>query len=494
MYRLTFLNGKMKGRRVAVREGVLVLGRDPAATLELPGDPDIALRHATIEERDEACFLCATDAANKLAVNGQPVVEAVLKTGDQIEIGTTQLEFRVIADQEPAGLRRRVGAMQVLAVAAVVIILLAEFFFVVISPILQREPDLSEEAIAAARKRADEKKAQLTGTNTATAAVAKPPAPEITHIRRLIKKAAADTNSAPHEVFVAPVATNILAAPPVPIAPTSAIIPVVTVPPPTPDPVGPTTPEPPAALDPALLAECEKMMADAADKVRRGELAQADQELDRLQILAPEFLPAYAARAKILEARGQLREAAAQWKELEKHAAGTPKADEAKTALARLAKKETSPQPTPPAPETAPAKPKLSNLLQIASVQRERFPASPDHDEMRLFRINLRPKSGAEFNPAEIRVTVAFFDRDLDTGRVFPTRVNVPATTLRPEGKWLPGETKTVTATYSAPRHFRDEELRIHRQRCAFEGYRLQLFHKDELVDEETTPRNLPAN
>lgn len=492
MYRLTFLNGRMKGRRIAVREGSVVIGRDPACHLELPGDPDVALRHATIEERDDVIFLCASDASNRLLVNGQPAVEVVLKTGDKIEIGSTQLEFRLISDQEPAGLKRRVGGMQALAFISIGLILIAEFFFVVIAPLITPEPDLSREGIAAARARAAER-AAASGTVSRASAITTPTNQQVAHVRRLIDAAARDTNTPAVTEFTAPVPTNLLIAPPVPVAPTGAPVASVVIAPPTNDiPLAPVRPDAPP--EPQRNTEAEKMLREAAADTAAGNHSAAERTLDRLQILFPEFAPVYAARGLALEKLGRPKEAVDLWKEAAKRATTAAQTADAQAALTRIARGTPPPEPQPVKPPAQKEPPPLSRIIEIASVHRERFPASSEYDEMRVFTITLKPKSGQAITSSDLRVTVSFYDRDLETGKVAPTRVNIPATTLRVEGAWKPGETKNVTATYSAPKHFRDEELRLHRQRCTFEGYRFRLFYKGELVDEEVSQRGLPEN
>jgi pSer/pThr/pTyr-binding forkhead associated (FHA) protein len=126
MYRLIFLNGKMKGRRVVVKEGSIVIGRDPSCHLHITDDAEVATRHVTIEERGGSHFLCGFHDGDRLLLNGQPVADAALKNGDTFEVGRTLIEFQVMIEQAPAGTGRRLSVLQVMALAAVVLITLAE--------------------------------------------------------------------------------------------------------------------------------------------------------------------------------------------------------------------------------------------------------------------------------------------------------------------------------------------------------------------------------
>ena len=490
MYRLIFLNGTMKGRRLAVREGTIFIGRDPACHVELPGDDSVAPRHASIEVRDGAFFLCSTDAANLLHVNGQPVSETSLKNGDKIDVGRTQLEFHIIFDQSPVGTKRSVSGLQVATVAVIVAIVCAELYFVVIAPMRQKQPKLDPATLAAIRKRAA---AMNQDTNAAPAADTN--SPDMAQALLLINKIAAASNADPREVFTSPVPAAVTSGmptnPPAPVAPpqftvaaptndvsknsalistaappaavsastndaSKIIVSVATASPPAVVPA-PVPAEP--AEDP-VVAAAKNMLQSASAYAATGDLAQADATLDRVQFMAPDYLPAYIERAKLLEKRGLYRDAAAQWKEVEKRAAGTPQAAVAKDEQQRLAKLEqeakNAPRNMPPAAST-----NLTRRVRILSIERERFQASRDYDEMRVLRINLLAREGDAIQPADIRVSAYFYDRNVNNDRIALTRALVPDNTLHIEGVWPDGETKSVTATYFVPRNFRNEELRV---------------------------------
>lgn len=277
MYRLIFLNGKMKGRRVAVQQGSIVIGRDPACHLELP-DPDAALRHATIEERGGSYFLCSTDIANRLLVNGQPVAEAALKNGDKVEIGTTQFEFQVMLDHAPAESRRRTGLAQVFAVVAMGAILLAELWFIVIVPLRQKKPTFDNAALEKARTEAKAKKA-------AAGAVVSAPVigdADTREARERIEVMAATSNDAPSVIFTSPAVASVEGPVPQPRNETNIsaiadpVLPPAVVAALTADVARVELPAMPAVdADNLVLAESRRMLQAALARASTGDLSHA---------------------------------------------------------------------------------------------------------------------------------------------------------------------------------------------------------------------------
>lgn len=494
MYRLIFLNGAMKGRRVAVKEGSIVIGRDPSCHLAIADDPEVATRHVTIEERQGSHYLCGFRDSDRLLLNDQPVLDAALKNNDRIEIGRTQLEFQLVIDQDPAGARRRSSGFQALALACVGLIVLAELYFVVIAPLRQKTPVFDEEKLAKARAIARAEKAR-------EKAPAPPPVvtndAETAEARKLIEAMAAASNAAPSVTFTSPVPEVAVSPPDVPDKPptnVAAAAPPVGLPDAiraamTADITRVTMPEQPdIAADDLLLGEARRMLQAALERAATGDYARAERMLDCVQVMAPDFVDAYAGRAGVLEQLGRYRDAFAQWQQVEKLARGTPRAAEAKTEQMRMVQREKEAQAAPPKPA---ADTPGSGRVRIVSVERERFQSSRDYDEMRVIRINLRARRGEPVTAEDVLVLVTFYDRNEDTGGIAPTRAVVPADVLRIEGRWPENTAKSVTATYTVPRDFRAEELRLHTERRTYNGYRIQVFHKGELADEDASPKDL---
>ena len=110
---------------------------------------------------------------------------------------------------------------------------------------------------------------------------------------------------------------------------------------------------------------------------------------------------------------------------------------------------------------------------------------------MRLARVLMKPRtSEGRVDVDEVRVWVVFYDR-VTGGDVVPTRATTPAEPLRIDTAWGAGEQKSVTATYIVPRGFRKEEETLTGQKRAYEGFRVQVWYKGELQDEDATPKTL---
>ncbi len=93
------LSGAHFGKTISVN-GKLVIGRGTEVDLVLD-EPDMALRHAAIENAGEAVFLRDLGSTTGTWINGVPVNDAVLHAGDQIAFGRNRFLL------EAPGLRER---------------------------------------------------------------------------------------------------------------------------------------------------------------------------------------------------------------------------------------------------------------------------------------------------------------------------------------------------------------------------------------------------
>lgn len=125
MYRLIFINGKRKGRRLVFRNSRSTIGSDPECTLSI-GDAGLLAEHAAIERDEHGIHLrrLAPDAA--VTINDGEVDHAALHDGDIIGLGSARLRFQAQQSllQETGG--RRADHLQRLTLAAVFILLLIE--------------------------------------------------------------------------------------------------------------------------------------------------------------------------------------------------------------------------------------------------------------------------------------------------------------------------------------------------------------------------------
>jgi predicted component of type VI protein secretion system len=124
MYRITFLNGPARGRRLTVRTGSVRIGRGPDCAVRL-SDSAMALCHAEVEERDGQPCLRNLDPLHGLEVDGRKPGEGWVRlTGrERIRIGATELKI------EPAGVAHRLSTRRwtpgQVATAAAILALLA---------------------------------------------------------------------------------------------------------------------------------------------------------------------------------------------------------------------------------------------------------------------------------------------------------------------------------------------------------------------------------
>lgn len=167
MYRLVFLTGPHKGRRLAVRQGDVLIGSDPDCHVQL-FDPAVSSRHALLEQRPDGCFIRALGPSGAIRVNGVESREEALKHGDEIDIASERLLFQLIQSDSGMQKRRRskFHGLTFVAVSAVLIvqlvILAGLFLFWRMDPIeipvveeveVSSEPELSDAEIAILERR-----------------------------------------------------------------------------------------------------------------------------------------------------------------------------------------------------------------------------------------------------------------------------------------------------------------------------------------------------
>ncbi len=511
MYRLIFLNGTLKGRRVAVQQGSLLIGRDPSCQLDLQDDDKVSHHHAVLEQRGDEVWIKDLESLNKTEVNGQAVQEVCLKPGDRIEIGRTQFEFQII-EASVAGSRRRVSQVQVLTFVAIGLVFAVQGLFMFIQfargPVQVSthatgaglstnglEPDLQR--ALSLREGAPVEEGAATGAAASVQSEVAELRAAVAGLREQLGGLDAPVAEATGTVGVATgeVALVDAVAPVGPVTAAVAVVesdafPVREEPPPLID-VPEEAPARPVESDP-LVERAKQLLELAQQDVARSNLTGADQLLERIQVMAPDFLPAYIERAKLYEKRAMLNKAGEQWALIMERSKGTPLYATAAAVRQRLAQAEVAVSTTRKTLDERPVASKLPRRLRIMSVDRERFPEGKEFDEMRLVRVNLKARPGeGEIEVDQVEVRVTFYDRIIGTGLVEPTGGSVPDKPLQPEGRWQGGESRSLTATYILKKGFRLEEQQRTGQKRIYEGYRVQVFYQGELQDEDAQPRTL---
>lgn len=503
MYRLVFLNGANKGKRLMIQQGSVLIGRDSGCTIDLADDDEVSRQHAVIEQQGRKVVIRDLGATNPVLVNDVAIVEHRLTDGDRIEIGRTVIEFQAGTGKSPPPHRRRFSKMQATAFLAISLIVLLQLSFVILFPIWQKNETVPVEQ--SGKRRKDPEKTEKKDVKNAEArpeTVAPPPKevaddkttmPSVEELpseeQATAERVAEQLASTPAPVEAKPIEPLLPVDEPAPkAAPLEEEAPVIDE---------DNGPPPPAkasvALDPLVL-KAHEMLEEARKQIQAMNYAQADSLLERAQMLAPDYVPVWKERAFLLEKRGMLKKAGEQWQEIMKLTAATPAYANAASERLRVARLEMGAVPAPVTPRIEDPLPasRLARRIRIDGVDRERFQASDEYDEMRLVRIALRPRIAQRaISAEEVKVVVEFYDYIEFTGRTVPTRVMTPADGLQLSGPWLAGEVRNVTAVYMVPRGFRAEERSQLGERRDYEGYRVSVYYGGELQDEEAMPRSL---
>lgn len=504
MYRLIFLNGRLKGRRVAVQQGNLLIGRDASCQIDVQEDDEISRQHALLEQRADGVWVRDLGAMNKTEVNGVPVDEALLKHGDILEVGRTQFEFQLMETPVARqGSRRRFSGVQFLTVAAIVAVFVLQGLFMFLqvfqgskvktsAPRVEAETaELEPELQRALDLRVAESNVSgvVQATNAPTSVK-----DEVAELR----SAVADLRGQIDEV-APPVEEPAKETPPVedvpPARPAQPDVvetpfPVREQPPPLVE-----VPAPPPArpeVDDPLIVRAKELLETARAEIVKSNLVAADQMLERIQVMSPDFIPAYVERAGLYEKRAMLNKAGEQWALVMERSKGTPMYATATAERQRLAQAEVTITTTRRHLDERPVSQQLPRLVRIASIDRERFPGNKEYDEMRLVRVNLKPRSSeGSLSDGSVEVKVSFYDRVIATGEVVPARATTPEEPMMVEGPWPAGAARSVTATYILKRGFRQEEEKVTGQKRMYEGFRAQVFYRGELQDEDAQPKTL---
>ncbi len=92
MAKLTVASGELSGREFDLEPGLrFVFGRE-AADITLP-DKRISRRHCLVEVRPEGVYVKDLNSTNGTFLNGEAISEAVLKDGDTLRVGFTDIVY-----------------------------------------------------------------------------------------------------------------------------------------------------------------------------------------------------------------------------------------------------------------------------------------------------------------------------------------------------------------------------------------------------------------
>ncbi|MHC4506689.1 MAG: FHA domain-containing protein [Planctomycetota bacterium] len=93
--RLLVYTGKLKGKALALPpEGKVILGRSQHAHITIP-DANLSRSHCAIAATGQGYRVEDMSSTNGTCVNGKRIDQALLREGDRIVLGETEMEFRV---------------------------------------------------------------------------------------------------------------------------------------------------------------------------------------------------------------------------------------------------------------------------------------------------------------------------------------------------------------------------------------------------------------
>lgn len=467
MYELEILNGPWQGKRFRVTEPELIIGRDAECHLRLPDD-EASRKHASIEVQPDGIFIRDLSSLNGTWVNNQVVPQARLNDGDVIEIGRTRMRYRK-KPPAPSPTRRRLSTVHMLATLAVVLFLLLQLGLLAAlslrAPFLLKwlgrppppSPTPPPEPPAQPAPVAQETPPALTESPPPEP----PPQPVETRQEPEWKEELASLRTEVEQL------REQLTPPQPPPAP----------------------PEPP--VDP-LIVRAREMLDAAAREIQKSNFREADDILAKIQIMAPQFVPAYVERARLFEQRGMLEKAGEQWAEVLRLSVGTPLYEQAAAERIRLARLAAERKVEPDRTTTPRVPGPPGRRVRLVSADQEKLPPSEGYDEMRLVRIVLRPMASERLlDPQDVAVFVTFFDRDLDSGEIVPTRFSATSRPLYLPDDAVSGQPWRVTATYLVPLGAREKEAARTGKRWRYFGFAVRVYYRQELQDELAKPAAL---
>ncbi|HEX3032548.1 MAG TPA: FHA domain-containing protein, partial [Bacillota bacterium] len=92
---LTVIAGSAAGMKFPLIKDVSTIGRKEGNDICLQ-DPNISRVHARIEQVEQDFTLIDMGSTNGTYINGKRVVKALVKPGDNIKLGKTELRFQVM--------------------------------------------------------------------------------------------------------------------------------------------------------------------------------------------------------------------------------------------------------------------------------------------------------------------------------------------------------------------------------------------------------------
>ena len=537
MYRLVVLQGGTQTYRTVIRENSAFIGRDPQCRVCLD-DRALAPQHVVLLRINGQVRVRVLENVPPVTLRGEPVSDAVLEHGDVLDIGGFHVQFQVIQPLDPC-MTRRSGPIFMLAmfglgaVGVLQLMIIGWFWFAGPDRVLESDNRADPPII---QNTVEEEKIDALGMELAEAR-SRLETLEIEHGNQSAEDIWAGDDSVRLTEEIDTLRSRV-----------RRLEDSVRYFEHSRDPAA----RPLSASDLEQIEQTgRQMLTQARRSILMNDLDGADRQLTELLKLTPDNVVAYITYARLKERLGDLQSAIEHWDQVIQRVGGTPKHEEATAERVRLIREirqrearertvrdhqpggatnqdqaqperiETEqpvPQPSsgqrvaergPPIAENrarrSPTDPRalapqlnmkkgsgLPKRLQIKSVRREKFQNRDNYEEIRLLRIQLkRRKSAGEITADGLRIEVAFYDRDVETGEIYVSNVPAPRKGLELKETWDSGETKSFSALYMVPNAYRrDERERTHRS-LQFYGYIVRVYDETILQDINSFPATL---
>lgn len=484
MYRLAFQSGRYDGKRIVVRQALMVVGRDPDCHLVLSDDERVAPRHARFEERGTGIYLSALAPDHPLLHNDQPVTDTVrLAHDDRIEMGGIRLTFQEIIAPQPR-LRPSHGLLQPATILLTVAILLVEgllLAYLVDWPghLLRPATEAADLAFAADQRAAKEIAAEA---QAAQSAAKESGSASIITLPGTSAGTSAGTSTSPPPGQVSTSRS------PATDGPGRDILEVLAVADFIPADTNTTLVDlPPISAADPRIEDAQRQLAQAVSAADFADYATAFRLLDDIHQNEPGFLPAHVEHARLLEARGELDAARQRWGVIV--GLSSPEspfrrlANENSLRLDALRAMQTRLLQTPPVVDPQ----ALPRDIRIAAVAMQRLPADRDVAEMRILTIDLELSSTERlFRDALVQVFVTFYDQAADADPR-PSRAITTPTPILLGTVSRQRPTTTLEATYVVPQGARRSDALP----PSYYGYTVHLFVGQVLQDAVAKPDKL---
>lgn len=89
----TVMNGAMKGSVRLMKFAEFTIGRSQECEFILTDDPKVSRRHASVKCIGDGCEVTSLNEKNRVEVNGREVDYVLLKSGDILKLGDTEIQF-----------------------------------------------------------------------------------------------------------------------------------------------------------------------------------------------------------------------------------------------------------------------------------------------------------------------------------------------------------------------------------------------------------------